>query len=296
MAIYSGFSKNVSSQGFDLEKIILINAEGMPRRMRDAARYIIDNPSDFLFCSMREVARRAKVAHTTMMRLAHWLGYDSYEELQSRCRSGEVAEAMGQSEISRHPDVDDIIASLAAQAARLTQGQRFPSAFMEASQILAHAPRVFCLGLSSQYAVAHQFNYALRHIGKPTVLLSDAWGMATEYLREADSSDALMVVSTAPHLRATIDVVREAAQRHVKIVAITDDRLSPLVRLASATILVSLPKHYYFQTIAPVSAAAEILAGLVARISNVQPGNPAELTINRFGRASFYPSEIAPKR
>lgn len=275
----------------EVEELILSQFDEMPHQLKLAAKYILEHPTEVSFCSMRELARRAEVAHSTVMRLVHWLGYDTFGELRSQYRPVEARTAApphGAHQQNMDTELDGFIASFSVQAARLVQGYGFPKAFVEASQILANASRVFCLGLSSQYAAAHQFTYALRQIRKPSVLLSDADGIATDTLWDCGPSDALMVIGVAPYARAVVDVVREAARRKVKIVAITDDRLSPLARLATVSILVSLPKHYYFQSMAPLSAAAEILAGLVARRSNAKAGDPIELTLSRFGRGNFH--------
>lgn len=283
-------SPQFSEIAAEIENILLNQYEEMPRQLKIAAKYVLENPKDVLFCSMRELARRAKVAHSTMMRLVHWLGYDTFGELRSHYQSAFPNAAPEPAAISqRNPDmeVDAFIASFTRQASRLIQGYGFPKPFVEASRILACAPRIFCIGLASQYPVAQQFAYTLRHIRKSVILLDDAGGMASDALWDASPADVLLVISTAPYARAVVDVAREAARRQMAIVALTDDRLSPLVRLAAASILVSLPKVYYFQSIAPISAAAEILVALVARRSNVQAGDPVQLTLDRFGGSRF---------
>ena len=57
--------------------------EAMPPQLKAAARFVLEQPTDVALMSMREQARRAGVSHTTMVRLAAWLGLDSYEELRA---------------------------------------------------------------------------------------------------------------------------------------------------------------------------------------------------------------------
>ncbi|TIU35126.1 MAG: MurR/RpiR family transcriptional regulator [Mesorhizobium sp.] len=180
-------------------------------------------------------------------------------------------------DVDIHVDSDDVVATFVGQTYGLAEGREFPQQLVNAAQILARAPRIFCFGLRSQYAVAHQFTYALSHFHKPAVLLHDTDGTGMDALWNSGPGDALLLISIAPHARLTVEVARKAACRGLAIVAITDDRLSPVAALARASILVPLPKRLYFQSITPVLAAAETLAGLIAQRSNAQISDPAKL-------------------
>ncbi|TGT34663.1 MurR/RpiR family transcriptional regulator, partial [Mesorhizobium sp. M8A.F.Ca.ET.167.01.1.1] len=46
----------------------------MPSQLRTAARFVLEHPADVALMSMREQGRKARVSHTTMVRLAAWLG------------------------------------------------------------------------------------------------------------------------------------------------------------------------------------------------------------------------------
>lgn len=277
----------------DIEKLFFEQFEEMPQQLKLAANYMLAHPADVAFCSMRELARKAAVGHTTMMRLAHWIGYDSYEEIRSRYRAIFAAgsiRSLGAAlpDLDVHVDSDNVTAAFALQTSRLVEGRKFPQQLMNAAQILARASRIFCLGLRSQYAVAHQFTYALSHFRKPAVLLDGTGGTGMDALWNSGPDDALLVISTAPYTRLSVEIARNAACRGVTIIAITDDRLSPVATLARASILVPLPKLFYFPSITPVLAAAEILAGLIAQSSNAKADDPTKLARARFGELDVY--------
>ncbi|TIO53902.1 MAG: MurR/RpiR family transcriptional regulator [Mesorhizobium sp.] len=275
-------SSSVAGAPHDVEELFLDQFEEMPQQLKLAAKYMLDHPAEVAFCSMRELARKAAVGHTTMMRLAHWVGFDGYEEIRSRYRAifaaGSVRPHVGAlPAVDVHVEPDNVIATFARQTSRLAEGREFSQQLVNAAQILARAPRIFCFGLRSQYAVAHQFTYALSHFRKPAVLLDDTGGTGMDALWNSGPGDALLLISIAPHARLSVEVARKASCRGLAIVAITDDRLSPVAALARASILVPLPKRFYFQSITPVLAAAEILAGLIAQRSNAEIDDPAKL-------------------
>ncbi|TIU25817.1 MAG: MurR/RpiR family transcriptional regulator, partial [Mesorhizobium sp.] len=66
-----------------LAELLVERFENMPPQLRVAARFVLDHPKDVALMSMREQAHQAGVSHSTMMRLARWLGLDGYEDMRS---------------------------------------------------------------------------------------------------------------------------------------------------------------------------------------------------------------------
>ena len=57
--------------------------QAMPRQLRAAAQWVLDNPRDVALLTMREQARRAGVTPASMTRLAQRMGLDGYEDLRA---------------------------------------------------------------------------------------------------------------------------------------------------------------------------------------------------------------------
>ncbi len=76
-----------------LRSRLLEDFEKMPRQIRAAAQWVLDNPRDVALLSMRAQAQRAGVNPASMTRLAQRLGFDGYEGLRDvhaeRLRRGE---------------------------------------------------------------------------------------------------------------------------------------------------------------------------------------------------------------
>jgi DNA-binding MurR/RpiR family transcriptional regulator len=95
-------------------------------------------------------------------------------------------------------------------------------------------------------------------------MLDDAGGTGLDALRDAGRDDVLLAASVEPYARATVEAVRYVAAEGVPVVALTDSEVSPLARIASATILVATDSPSFFHSMTPLLAVAEILAALVA--------------------------------
>lgn len=271
---------------------ILENFEKMPRQLQLLARYIIDFPEDIAFISMRELARRVGVAHTTVERLAHILGYDGYHEFREK-----YIEALREQNIQNSPlerKQNNKISYLGGIAdffsSELTKfsNPAFSEQLATAAATLVSARHIFCIGLRSQHAPAHQFAYALSYFHRHVILLDGVGGTGADALVAGGSKDALLAISVAPYTRLTIETAQQAAKRGIALVAITDSRASPLARLARNSILVSSSRKFFFQSVTPIFVATEMLASTIALKMNARSDEPAKLAQARFDALDIY--------
>jgi len=248
--------------------------EAMPRRIRAAAQWVLDNPRDVALLSMREQARRAGVTPASMTRLAQRMGFDGYDELRDlyaeRLRRGET-EFSGRAEAlvaRRRQGGDgalafDLMETLGRHMAALCRADAL-DAVTAAAAALAGAGRIHVLGYRSSYPVACHFAYVYGLAGGSVRLLDGPGGTGPDILREAKKGDALLAISVKPYTRAAIELVDYAASRGLEVVAITDSVVSPLVARARAAIVVPTESPSFFHTMAPAFAVAEALAAMLA--------------------------------
>ena len=246
----------------------------MPRQLRAAAQWVLDNPRDVALLSMRAQARRAGVTPASMTRLAQRMGLDGYESLRDlyaeRLRRGE-AEFSGKVEAlvaRRRRDGDGALAfDLAETLERHMVALCQPAALdmvTKAAAVMAGARRVHVLGYRSSYPVACHFAYVYGLAGGAVRLLDGPGGTGPDALREAREGDALLVVSVKPYTRAAVELVDYALARGLDVVAITDSVVSPLVERARTAIIVPTDSPSFFHTMTPAFAVAEALAAILA--------------------------------
>lgn len=256
-----------------LTELLVERFEAMPRQVQVAARFVLDHPHDVALMSMREQAQRAGVSHTTMMRLARWVGLNRYEDLRDAYAEvlrapdfspggsvrAEVRDG-GDGGFSRIGAAADV---LAAQVARLGEYAN-AAQFIAAAKVMLAGRNLFSLGMRNEHPVAQHFAHILSRLGGKVALLDAAGGLGIDALRGAGGDDALLAVSLTPYSRATIEIAQEAARQGVAVVAITDSSVSPLARIARETIIVTDSSQSFFSSVVPALAAVEILAALLA--------------------------------
>jgi DNA-binding MurR/RpiR family transcriptional regulator len=257
-----------------LSNRIVATFEGMSPQLQAAARYMLDRPRDVALLSMREQARKAGVQPATMTRLAQRLGLDGYDTVRAIYAESIRSEDLGfagkaRVQVARQKLkgeralAAEMIKSVGDQIASIAEADSLDR-LVAASELLASARRVFCLGLRSSHSIAWQVHYVLSLLGDRTVLLDAIAGVGADPIHAATRKDVLLVASVLPYTRATVDLTRYVASRRVPIVAITDSAVSPIAQVARHAIVIATDSPSFFHTMAPAFVVAEILAALVA--------------------------------
>jgi len=248
--------------------------DGMPAQLQSAARYVLENPRDVALLSMREQARRAGLQPATMTRFAKRLGLGGYEDVRALHaeairRPGLDFAGKASVQVSSQKEKGDralaaeMAATLAGQIARLAEPETLDQ-LAAAAGALHGARRIYCMGMRSCHAVAWHLHYILSLFSDRVVLLDNVAGIGMDPIRTATARDVLVVASVKPYTRATIEGAQYATARGVPVLALTDSKASPLVRVARHSLLVPTESPSFFHTMTPAFALGEILATLAA--------------------------------
>lgn len=254
-----------------LAELLEAEFEMMPPQLQAAARFVLDHPTDVALMSMREQGRRVGVSHTTMVRLATWLGLDSFDELRAIYAralrtpdgpgdaSGDPRRlAAGKGSSSGFGRIGNTLIAQVASLGYVVSSEELSAV----ADLLADSRHLFCFGLRSAHTVARHFAGLMSQLGKHVAVLDLATG--TDAVHHAGSGDAMLAVGFAPHGHATREFMRQLSRQGVAVAAITDSKISPLARFARETIVVSTHSHSFFPSIAPALSVAEILAAMTA--------------------------------
>lgn len=253
---------------------LIAEFDSLPRQIRVAAQWVLDNPRDVALLSMREQAKAAGVAPASMTRLAQRLGFNGYEALrdlyaeQIRRGDGDFSAKVEELVSRRQREGDTALAYDLADTIERHMRHLADAAVLdtvtEAAQRLTKARRIYVVGLRSSYAVAYHFAYVCGLAGADVQLLDGPGGSGADRLRGSGPQDAILAVSVKPYTRAGVDLVDYATDRGLEVVALTDSPVSPLVRRASVSIIVPTSSPSFFHTMAPAFSTVEALAAIMA--------------------------------
>lgn len=246
-------------------------------RLQTIAEFALEHPTEMALSTVAEVAEKARVQPSAVVRFAHALGYAGFSEIQQVFRTRLVA--------SVAPTYKERIAGLRRDGrfrGASTPGSvlsRFASEGMVALESLQHgipekdlargiavigaAETIYVLGLGGSFPVAAHLTYVLRKLGRRVMLLDGLGSAIGEQAVAAGANDALIAISFKSYNPDTARIFPEIVARGTPAVSITDSLLSPIVENAEVVFEIpDMPEAALRTMVAPMCLAQSLAVGL----------------------------------
>jgi DNA-binding MurR/RpiR family transcriptional regulator len=231
---------------------------------RRIAEAVLAEPTLLAFGTVSDLAGRVGTSRPSIVRFATKLGFEGYTELQQHVRSdmshslsrpSERIRSSGDAVIPARVAIDDAIASVfdALESGRLN----------ELVEPVVQAERVWVLSGETSQAGAHALHSGLSMV-RPGVRVLDEQSYGID-LSDAGSRDVAVVFDFHRYRRQVSIATRALAGAGVRVVAVTDSPLSPLVELADTWVQIEVPAVGPFDSSVPVVAVCELLVAEVAK-------------------------------
>lgn len=219
--------------------------DGLPKRLRQCADHVAANPDRVAVSTVAELAAGAGVPPSAFMRFCQEMGFSGFSHMQRLFREDYS---------QRWPDYATRLAKLreggagtpAALLAEFAEAGRVSIENLtrsvdqvvleQAVAVLAEARTIHVVGLRRAFPVATYLAYSFEKMGIIAVLHSGVGNLDLAHMM-ADG-DALVAISFAPYTPDTVALADQAARRGLDIVAVTDQRTSPLARPGATVLLV----------------------------------------------------------
>lgn len=257
-----------------LRSVIIERKTAMPKRLAQVAAYALDNPDEMAFGTAASIAAAADVQPSTLVRLAHHLGYEGFSDLQNvfrarlrdRTLSYEERLLSLESGPAANSDTELLSGFLTAASQSVT---RLASAidgetFTQAVDLLARAETIFLVAKRRSYPLTAHIAYACGKLGIRHQIVASPNGIDAEIVQLATPRDAVIAASFAPYAAESLHQAQELAGRGVPIVAITDSAFSPLATCATCWFEVSEADYAGFRSLSASMALAMALPVAIA--------------------------------
>ncbi|EOU9538585.1 MurR/RpiR family transcriptional regulator [Cronobacter dublinensis] len=225
----------------------------LSKRLKQVARYILDNSNSVAFDTVASIAQQADVPPSTLIRFANAFGFSGFNEMKHMFRQHLMEETANYTERARlfrqtaseetsAPETPAEILSMFtmvnSQALQQLAMQMAPEDLENAVKLLAEAENIYVIGLRRSFSVASYLTYALRHLDRKAFLIDGLGGMFTEQLSLVGPKDVVVAVSFSPYSREVVELVELGAQRKARQIAITDSQVSPLAAFSDVCFVV----------------------------------------------------------
>jgi DNA-binding MurR/RpiR family transcriptional regulator len=260
--------------------------DALPRQLKRVGAYVEQHRARVMVDRVGDIAARCDVQPSAVVRFAQRFGFTGFSELKAVFRREFAAQAspvqnyqqrirklvatkrgtLTSGTVARE-FVAGSVGGLNELARDLDEGQ-----FEAAVGLLEKAEHIYVVGVRRAFPVAAYIVYALQHTNKRVHLVSGIGGMYREQMRSIGKGDAVVAISFTPYGKETQYCVRVAKHHRAKALVITDSRLSPLARYASALLTVKEGSAFAFRSLTSTTCLCQALfVALAYRLeSNVE--------------------------
>lgn len=242
---------------------------------KKVAQFIIHHYEQVVFYTLDDLSAEIGVSTTTVIRFARSLGYTGYSDLLSHIQQivkmkMNLPERLDQFNTNIAPD------SLLNQTFQqdienitLTRNSLDPDKLSLFAQGLIEAKTIYILGLRSSFSIAFYCAAVLGQIRENVRLIRSEGDLAPEEVLSAKSGDVCLVFSFSRYTQRTIDIANWMHKQGVKILAVSDQALSPIANVSDLTLTCEV-KGLAFKNslVAPFCLVNYFVAAVVASDKN----------------------------
>jgi DNA-binding MurR/RpiR family transcriptional regulator len=269
-----------------LRSTIIERKNAMPKRLAQVAAFALTNPDEIAFGTTASIAAASDVQPSTLVRLAHHLGYEGFSDLQSIFRERLRDRTMSYEErlitLEQSAAEDDNATILTGFIAAASQSiNRLAStiqtdAFAKSVEILAAAETIYLIAKRRSYPLTAHMTYAFSKLNIRHQIVASPNGVDPELVQFATPRDAAIAASFSPYAAESLSQSQELADRGVPVIAITDSAFSPLAACATHWFEVAEADFAGFRSLS--ASMALIMAFPVAIAEQRRKANLAKAT------------------
>lgn len=258
----------------ELRAAILARYDGLSKRLKQIARYILDEPNAVALETLAVLSERCGVQPSAIVRFAKSFGFDGATQMQRLFRDGllSASASLGYGERVREFSraVDGRRVSDPAQVlAEFVEGnvlalQHLGDAIdkrqlTEAVRLIQQADTVYVAGFRRSFPVAAYLAYSLHQVDKKTVFIDSVGGMTRQQIHGITRNDLLLVVSYQPYAEEAVHLIDVAVDSQCRILSISDSLVSPVAKPATLVLQVREAEIRKFRSLSTSMCLAQAL-------------------------------------
>ncbi len=239
----------------------------LPRRLRQCADHIAANEDRIAVSTVADLAAGADVPPSALIRFCQILGFSGFSEMQRLFRGAYVpgwpdyATRLADLKLGGAGSPTALLAEF-IEAGRLSLESLATSVddavLGRAVAELAVADTIHIVGLRRAFPVASYLAYVFEKMLVPA-MLHDGIGRL-DHRFALRPGDAVIAITFAPYSEETLALARDAADRGLPVVALTDRQASPLAKFSSAVLTVPEVDFGAFRALSAAIVLAMTLA------------------------------------
>lgn len=249
---------------------LLERYDGLSKRLKQIARYVLDEPNELALETLGVIASRCGVQPSAIVRFAQSFGFSGASQMQRLFRDSLISAnaALGYGERVRR--FSESVSQTAAGEGLLSEFvdgnilalQNLSHTVSEqdmraAVDLIARATVVHVVGFRRAFPIAAYLAYSLQQLGKHVQFIDGVGGLARPQANTVDKKDVVIAVSFRPYAPETVEIAEIATRKGAKILSISDSRVSPIAKLGTVTLQVRDSEVRSFRSLAASMCLAQ---------------------------------------
>ena len=264
----------------------LVERQGsLSKRLNQVAQFFLNNPEHVAIYNIVGLSKMAGVPPANITRFAKELGFSGFAELQDVFRQRLVGPRMTYADrikaLGVHGDLRDE-SGLDLEQPRIVFGTFVQTAVesllrlrddIDNSElegfvdVLVRCSAVHIVAARGAYGIGAYSFYGFSNVGKRVHLIDNLGAMRNEQVASIAEDDVLLAVTFDDYTPETLEIAQAAADRGRRVLAITDNELSPVVGFAERVLYVKEARLGHFRSQVPALVLCQsIIVSLGRRI------------------------------
>lgn len=246
---------------------IRLNYDALPKNQKKIAEYFLENIDQLAFLNVQEAASATSTNVAAIVRFAQRLGFSGYPEMrneivsqfQKRLKSnGNSFPLIDPSKLK-----DDTLTSVANQDISninetLNLNER--DNFSKVIDLILASDRVFTMGLGISHLLAQIISYQLNQVAKFSNTFNNTSSNFMEQVLFLNENDLLIALSFPPYSKPTIEAVKFAKEKNIKVIAITNKKSAPVSIHSDVSLIVKSENMLFTNSFAAISVLINAIA------------------------------------
>ncbi|WP_255668528.1 MurR/RpiR family transcriptional regulator [Brevibacillus daliensis] len=261
------------------------------------AKFFLDEPKEVALHPAKVIGGFTKTSETTVIRLCYALEYSGYSELQNEIRKHLLSPVKRDSPLLKYHDSTEqggqgsnlFIYNMEQDLIHIQQSiEQIDIQLMDrAVESIIRAKKIYVVGFRSSFAPAQWLYFTLNVVKGNTFLYQGQVDDANHYISEASKDCLVIAISFPRYVQETISFTQAAKEKGAKVLAISDDELSPIGVVADLLLKVTTPLP---TTLKGMSTMFSVLNALISGVAYVDR-EKVQKRIRKYEEAShqFYP-------
>lgn len=227
--------------------------DGLTKRHKQIAQYLMENPSEVLSLGIDEFARQVGVSRASVFRFCRVMGLEGYKELQRQF----AALRPTVKSATKDKTIEWLTQSM-YDSIYYTLDNLDTQAFQSAVSLLKEANRIFWYGAGESGFMGELGNHRCWLLGIDSYAFRETIDLSS-FARLRDKSNVFVFLSVSgegSYLDKPLEMMRE---EKLPSIAITSTHISPLTEVADVVLHAASPRAKTGNNIVPVKAGFEAI-------------------------------------